>query len=286
MVVFPHIKVNIGLYITSKRPDEYHNIESVFYPVPWAETLEICDRYETAWESEEIVQKAEAGKVRFMSYGIEVPGEVEENLCIKVYQRLDEWFNLPAIDVHLLKTLPIGAGLGGGSSDAAFMLKALKEYFNLTLSDKEAMDILAEIGSDCPFFWKDRPMFVFGRGEQMRPIELDLSGYYMLVVNPGIHISTKEAYSGVNPTPPPIDLNLLSTLEVKDWKGLIHNDFEKSIFPNYPEIETMKNEMYSLGAEYAQMTGSGSSVYGLFRKEVDVPQAWQSLSHWQGPLAH
>ncbi|NQV53231.1 MAG: 4-(cytidine 5'-diphospho)-2-C-methyl-D-erythritol kinase [Flavobacteriales bacterium] len=284
MVVFPNIKINIGLYVTGKRPDGYHNIESVFYPVQWKESLELTDRDEAAWIHSDIVSKAESGKVRFMSYGMDIPGSADQNLCIKVYQRLEEWFNLPPVDIHLLKTIPIGAGLGGGSADAAYTLKALKEFFSLTLSDKEAMDILAEIGSDCPFFWKNAPMYVFGRGERMHSIDLDLSDYFALIVNPGIHISTKEAYAGVQPGPPPIDLTLLSTLDVADWKGVIQNDFEKSVFPNYPILGDIKAEMYSLGAAYASMTGSGSSVYGIFKEVPSLPAEWAGYAHWSGPL--
>lgn len=284
MVVFPNIKINIGLYITGKRPDGYHNIESVFYPVQWHESLEVMDRDEQAWDDPQITAKAEVGKVRFMSYGIDIPGDPSDNLCIKVYQRLEEWFNLPEIDMHLLKTLPIGAGLGGGSADAAFALRALKDHFNLTLSDKEAMDILSEIGSDCPFFWKNRPMYVFGRGEQMRPIDLDLSGYHIVLVNPSIHISTKEAYSGVVPTPPALDLNLLPSLDVGDWKDVVHNAFEDSIFPNHPAIARLKEQLYSLGAIYASMTGTGSTVYGIFKEEPRLDDAFAEATVWSGGL--
>ncbi|MEQ9186320.1 MAG: hypothetical protein RLP15_01195 [Cryomorphaceae bacterium] len=285
MVVFPNIKINIGLYITGKRPDGFHNIESVFYPVHWKESLEVTDRLESSWQHPEIVTRSEAGKVRFMSYGLDIPGNPSENLCIKVYQRLEAWFNLPAIDIHLLKTIPIGAGLGGGSADAAFTLKALKDYFSLTLSDKEAMDILSEIGSDCPFFWKNEPMFVFGRGEKMRSSDLDLSNYNIALVHPGIHVSTKEAYSGVIPAPPPMDLNMLSAVDISGWKGIVSNAFEKTVFPRHPEIATIKEEMYELGAMYASMTGSGSAVYGIFKEIPTYPSRWKAYTTWSGSLS-
>jgi 4-diphosphocytidyl-2-C-methyl-D-erythritol kinase len=246
MVVFPNIKINLGLYITGKRPDGYHNIESIFYPVQWKETLEITDRQEGLEAFPQLQSLTEVGKVRFMSYGIPIPGNADSNLCIKVYQSLEEWFNLPSIDMHLLKTLPIGAGLGGGSADAAFTLKALKDYFQLRLSDVEAKDLLAKIGSDCPFFWENKPMFVYGRGEKMRPIDLDLSKYFVLIVNPNIHISTKEAYSGVKPSAPAIDLEMMPSIGVEGWKDVLVNDFEASVFPKYPIIKEIKERLYAI----------------------------------------
>ena len=283
MLVLPNIKINLGLCITGKRPDGYHNIESIFYPVQWHETLEITERNESLKNFPEIESEIEVGKVRFMSYGIPIPGNADANLCVKVYQLLEAWFNLPAIDIHLLKTLPIGAGLGGGSADAAFTLRAIKDYFHLRISDSEAKDLLAKVGSDCPFFWENKPMFVFGRGEKMRPIDLDLSDYHVLIVNPNIHISTKEAYAGVQPSPPVIDLEMLPSIEVDGWKDILVNDFETSIFPNYPLIKEIKDELYNLGALYASMTGSGSTLFGIF-KEVPEEGVFRSYMTWKGRL--
>jgi len=184
----------------------------------------------------------------------------------------------------LLKQVPTGAGLGGGSADAAFMLRALKEYFELRISDVEAMELLAKVGSDCPFFWKNRPAFVYGRGEKMHPIELDLKGWKILLLNPGIHVSTKEAYSGVKPNDPPIDLQLLPSIDVEEWEQVVRNDFEESIFPGHPSIEELKKWMYSEGAAYASMTGSGSTVYGIFDTLPELPLVYQNLSGWSGDL--
>jgi len=283
MVVFPNIKINLGLYITGKRPDGYHNIESIFYPVQWKETLEITDRQEGLEAFPQLQSLTEVGKVRFMSYGIPIPGNADSNLCIKVYQSLEEWFNLPSIDMHLLKTLPIGAGLGGGSADTAFTLKALKDYFQLRLSDVEAKDLLAKIGSDCPFFWENKPMFVYGRGEKMRPIDLDLSKYFVLIVNPNIHISTKEAYSGVKPSAPAIDLEMMPSIGLEGWKDVLVNDFEASVFPKYPIIKEIKERLYAKGALYASMTGSGSTLYGIFEESPTDLEFSQYIT-WNGKL--
>jgi len=283
MVVFPNIKINLGLYITGKRPDGYHNIESICYPVQWKETLEITDRQEGLEAFPQLQSLTEVGKVRFMSYGIPIPGNADSNLCIKVYQSLEEWFNLPSIDMHLLKTLPIGAGLGGGSADTAFTLKALKDYFQLRLSDVEAKDLLAKIGSDCPFFWENKPMFVYGRGEKMRPIDLDLSKYFVLIVNPNIHISTKEAYSGVKPSAPAIDLEMMPSIGLEGWKDVLVNDFEASVFPKYPIIKEIKERLYAKGALYASMTGSGSTLYGIFEESPTDLEFSQYIT-WNGKL--
>lgn len=282
MVVFPNVKINIGLFITAKRPDGYHNIESVFYPVPFTETIEITLRNEDALPPETFAAPnlvTTVGNVRFLQYGNPIPGNAEGNLCIKVYQKLEEWYQLPPIDLHLLKTLPIGAGLGGGSADAAFTLRALIAFFNLNVSSKEAMDLLASLGSDCPFFWNNKPAFVYGRGEQMRSLPLDLSAYHILLVHPGIHISTQEAYAGVSPKAPPIDLQLLPDLPVAGWKEVVYNDFESHLFEKYPLLPQLKTKLYELGADYAAMSGSGSALYGLFPFEPAVPQEWRDAGY-------
>lgn len=284
MLVFPNIKINLGLFITGKRPDGFHNIESVFYPVGWCESLEIVDRAEKEPDSPLLNSRVESGRVRFYSYGIPIPGEPEQNLCIKVFHLLEEWFHLPPVDMHLLKAIPTGAGLGGGSADAAFCLRALRDFFHLRISDHEAMELLAAIGSDCPFFWKNRPMFVFGRGEQMRPVELDLSGYHILLVYPSLAVSTREAYAGVSPKAPPIDLNLIGTLPVEHWREVVYNDFETSLFPAYPQLAAIKAQLYDLGAAYAAMSGSGSTLYGIFKNKPVVPEAWAGYVTWTGRL--
>ncbi|MDP4686330.1 MAG: 4-(cytidine 5'-diphospho)-2-C-methyl-D-erythritol kinase [Salibacteraceae bacterium] len=281
MLVYPNVKINLGLFITGKRPDGYHNIESVFYPISWTESLEVIQDTGKSAEDYAALSFAEKGNVRFFSYNNPIPGTAESNLCIKVFELVEAWFNLPKTEIHLLKSLPIGAGLGGGSADAAFTLRALKDYYNLTISDFEAKELLAKVGSDCPFFWNNKPAFVFGRGEQMRALELDLSHYHFVLVNPNIHVSTKEAYSGVSPKNPPIDLAMLEWLDVADWKDLVKNDFEDSLFPSYPEIAAIKSKLYELGATYASMTGSGSTVYGMFSSAIELPKEWEQYQVWK-----
>lgn len=280
MIVFPNVKINLGLFVTSKRPDGYHNIESVFYPLPWTESLEIISDTGKTADEYNALAFAEVGKVRFFGYQNPIPGNADSNLCIKVFQLLEEWFNLPKTEIHLQKSLPIGAGMGGGSADAAFTLRALKAFYNLTISDFEAKELLAKVGSDCPFFWDNKPAFVFGRGEKMQPIELDLSAYKFVLVNPNIHVSTKEAYAGISPKNPPIDLKMLEWLDVETWKDSIHNDFEDSLFPSYPEIKAIKDLMYESGAIFASMTGSGSTVFGIFDREIDAHKLWPNYQVW------
>lgn len=284
MLVFPNIKINLGLFVTGKRPDGFHNIESIFYPVGWRESLEIVDRAAVEDEHRQWNSRVESGRVRFYSYGIPIPGDPGQNLCIRVFHLLEAWFNLPPVDMHLLKAIPAGAGLGGGSADAACCLRALRDFFHLRISDHEAMELLAGIGSDCPFFWKNRPMFVFGRGEQMRPADLDLSSYHILLVYPSLAVSTKEAYAGVSPKAPPIDLNLIGSLPVEHWREVVHNDFETSLFPAYPQLAAIKEQLYDLGAAYASMSGSGSTLYGIFKDKPTVPEKWSGYVTWMGEL--
>ncbi|WP_209329806.1 4-(cytidine 5'-diphospho)-2-C-methyl-D-erythritol kinase [Lunatimonas salinarum] len=251
MIVFPNAKINLGLYITAKRPDGYHEIQSCMYPVPLCDALEIQI----------------AKKNRFESSGIPIPGNPDDNLILKAYRLLKKDFpDLPPISVHLHKHIPMGAGLGGGSSDAAFALKSMNTLFELYLEDWILEDYAAQIGSDCPFFITNRPRLVSGRGEIMQDSSLNLSGKWILLIYPSIHIGTKEAYAGVRPRP--IDTKLEECLQKpSQWKSCLKNDFEESIFPNHPKINILKNELYHSGAFFAAMSGSGSSVFGLFEKE-------------------
>ena len=284
MVVFPNCKINLGLHITSKRQDGYHNVESVMLPVGWSDVLEIVEHGLKRPDEKLLTGYAVSGKVHFYSYGIPILGNAEGNLCIKVYHLLEEWFNLPEVDIHLIKNVPIGAGLGGGSADAAFCLKALKEFFSLTISDLEAKTLLAKIGSDCPFFWDNRPSFTFGKGDEMRNIEMDLANKWVLLVYPNIAISTAQAYSGVKPKQPLIDLELLSSLPIESWREVIVNDFEESVFPIYPELIKIKEQFYAAGAEYSSLSGSGSTMYGFFSKEPTIPNEWKEFKFWVGKI--
>ncbi|MBC6401225.1 MAG: 4-(cytidine 5'-diphospho)-2-C-methyl-D-erythritol kinase [Ekhidna sp.] len=253
MISFPGAKINLGLKIVSKREDRYHNIESCFYPVPWRDSLEVL----------------KAPSFAFKSYGLEIPGDPNTNLCVRAYHLLQKNFDIPPVEIHLLKQIPIGAGLGGGSADGAFTLKILNEYFVLELSNQALETYSLELGSDCPFFIRNQPVIAEGRGEIFSPVSLDLTGYYLAIYNPGIRIATKEAYAGVKPQPSEQSVKQIVSQPLEDWKDLLGNDFEPSIFKNYPTIAQLKNEMYKAGAIYAAMTGSGSTVYGLFANEPE-----------------
>lgn len=250
MLSFPNAKINLGLQITEKLPNGYHAITSCFYPIPVNDALEFV----------------ESKKTTFGSSGIPIPGDAQQNLVLKAYQLLKKDFQLPPIDIHLLKQIPIGAGLGGGSADGAFMLTALNEYFQLYLDDSFLVTYAEQLGSDCPFFIANTPSMATGTGTDLQPIALDLSGYWMILINPGIHISTKEAYAGVVPKTPTLNLEtLVCSKDLDAWKEQLTNDFEESILKVAPEIEEIKTRLYQAGAGYASMTGSGSSVFGIFQ---------------------
>ena len=252
MVVFPNAKINIGLNIVAKRPDGFHNIESIFYPV--------VDVYD-------VLEIIESKILKFTSSGIDIPGRNEDNLCLKAYHLLKKEFNIPPVHIHLLKAIPIGAGLGGGSSDAAFTLKLLNEKFALQLSDDQLMDYARKLGSDCAFFIKNKPVYAFHKGDEFEPIDLDLSAYKIKIAYPNIHIGTAEAYDGVAPRASKNDLRKLKVDAIQEWKNDVKNDFEKTILPHYPAIQELKEKFYDQGALFASMTGSGSAVFGIFGKK-------------------
>lgn len=250
MVSFPNAKINLGLDITEKRSDGFHNIESCFYPVQWTDALEIVP----------------SEKLLFSSSGIQIPGEVNSNLCLKVYEVLKKNFDLPPVHIHLLKNIPIGAGMGGGSADAAFTIRSLNEQFHLGLSTEQMEDYLRPLGSDCAFFVNNQPVLAYEKGDRFKKIDLSLKGYFISIVYPELHISTKEAYSGVVPQKPAVSVETILQKESKEWKGLLKNDFESSLFPKYPLLKEIKEYLYAKGALYASMTGSGSAVYGIFNE--------------------
>jgi 4-diphosphocytidyl-2-C-methyl-D-erythritol kinase len=249
MISFPNAKINIGLNVVSKREDGYHNLETIFYPVKLADALEIV----------------EADKTEFSASGIEISGDPANNLVFKAYQLLQRDFNLPPVKLHLHKLVPFGAGLGGGSSDAAFTLKMLNEYFTLEIESWKLESYAAQIGADCPFFIQNKPTFATGIGDQFETIKLDLSAYKIVIVKPNCSVSTPEAYGNVVPAAPSFKLKDIERLPIVEWRNVVKNDFEKSVFPIYPEIELLKNKLYDLGAMYASMSGSGSAVFGIFR---------------------
>lgn len=263
MIVFPNCKINLGLRILRKRNDGFHDLETVFYPLPLYDVLEIIgdadsNQNETA--------------IKFSSSGISITGTTADNLCIKAYHLLQKDFpQLPPVQMHLHKAIPTGAGLGGGSADAAFGLKLISEKFNLDLSTSQLINYSLQLGSDCPFFIINKPCFATGRGEILEPLSTDLSAYTFIIVNPGIHINTAKAFSGITPALPAKSVNEIIQQPVETWKAELINDFEKSVFSQHPEIEIIKNNLYQKGAIYAAMSGSGSTVYGIFEKNA-IPE--------------
>lgn len=263
MLTFPNAKINLGLNIIEKRPDGYHNLETIFYPIPLEDALEIT------------VPRSDGGdtKFRLHQFGLKIAGRPEDNLAVKAYQLLNARFGLPSVDIQLLKRIPSGAGLGGGSADAAFMLKLLNEKFGLGLRDKELEACAAQLGADCAFFIRNRPTYAEGIGDVFSPVSLSLKGYRIWLVKPDVFVSTRDAFARIKPRRPSTSLRQVAQLPVEEWKGRMVNDFEESVFPQFPVIAEIKSEMYRRGAVYASMSGSGSSVYGLFAADVALPDA-------------
>jgi len=260
MIVFPNAKINIGLNITEKRSDGFHNIETVFYPIGLSDILEINN----------------SSELRFENTGLTVENKkLENNLCYKAYEALNNNFKLDPIEIHLHKIIPFGAGLGGGSADASFTLKALNSHMKLNLDDETLINYAEKIGSDCPFFILNKPAFASEKGNKLSPIKLSLKGYFMVLVHPGINVNTAKAYSKIKPAKPSESLSELIFQPIENWISLIKNDFEESVFEEYPEIEKIKTQLYNSGAIYASMSGSGSSVYGIFKKGVDLKSQFE-----------
>ena len=256
MICFPNAKINLGLHILSMRTDGYHNIETVFYPVDRCDALEIVP--------------AEGGKTAFTQTGIPVDGKPENNLVMKAFNLLRKDFDLPEIAVYLRKEIPIGAGLGGGSSDAAFMIKLLNDFAGLKLSNEQMEEYARQIGADCPFFIQNKPVFAEGTGDIFSPVTVSLQNYRIEIIKPSVSVSTKEAYAQVKPQQPAVPLKEIIRLPINEWKNHLINDFEPGIFAQYPEIAKIKQQMYAEGAIYASMSGSGSAVFGIFEgKEIE-----------------
>jgi 4-diphosphocytidyl-2-C-methyl-D-erythritol kinase len=272
VVVFPNCKINLGLNVIRKRNDGYHDIETVFYPVPLQDALEAVQNDE--WEEKNIqssIPIAIGINIQISTSGLTLQGKNEDNICIKAYQLLKKDFSeLPSIKLHLHKAIPAGAGLGGGSADGAFTLKLLNQKFNLGLSKEKLIDYSLELGSDCPFFIINTPCLATGRGEILEAIKPDLSAYKFILVNPGIHISTSEAFLLATPTLHSKSIGQIVYQSIESWKEDLKNDFEEPVFKKHPEINLIKDELYKAGALYASMTGSGSTVYGIFEKDRNV----------------
>lgn len=262
MITFPNCKINLGLNITTKRADGYHDLETVFYPIPLEDTLEIVP---VAGDN------ADGEKCRLHQYGNAIDGNPSDNLVVKAYRLLDSLYHLPPTDIYLYKHIPSGAGLGGGSADAAFMLKLLNETYHINISDSELERLAAQLGADCAFFIADRPQFATGIGNIFTPVDLNLGGWQIVVVKPDIFVSTREAFASIKPHKPEASLLDIIKHPVTEWRGLMVNDFEASIFPKYPAISRLKEQLYDGGAAYASMSGSGSSVYGLFPSGTPLP---------------
>jgi len=254
MIAFPNAKINLGLKVLHKRPDGFHNIETIFYPVGLSDILEIIPTKD--------------GVLSFAATGLRIPGDPKENLCLKAFHLLSSDLHLPPVKIHLHKVIPIGAGLGGGSSDGAFTIKLLNDIFSLGLSDDQMMDYARNLGSDCAFFILNKPAFAFGKGDRFEFIDLDLSGYRIGIETPEIHINTVEAYAMIRPKSEPSEffpiLKKIISQPVKEWKDLLVNDFEHPVFNKYPELEKIKQDFYERGALYASLSGSGSSIFGIF----------------------
>jgi 4-diphosphocytidyl-2-C-methyl-D-erythritol kinase len=263
MIVFPNCKINFGLKILGKRDDGFHNLETVFYPLPFKDALELLPNTQNKTE------------VEFTGTGLVVDGEAADNLCVKAYQLLKkDYSQLPAVKIHLHKTIPLGAGLGGGSADAAFMLKLLSERFQLNLSTHQLINYSLQLGSDCPFFIINKPCFATGRGEILEEVAVDLSVYKIVLINPGIHINTGWAFSqrsdGSKPSERLKPLKEIIQQPIETWKHDLQNDFETPVFAAHPQIQTIKENLYNQGAIYAAMSGSGSTVFGIFDKNIDI----------------
>lgn len=266
MICFPNAKINIGLHVTGKRSDGYHTIETIFYPIPLRDALEAVISTKTS----------------FKQTGIKLDAAPEENLVMKAHALFSKKYKLPPLDMYLKKTIPSGAGLGGGSSDAAFMLKLLNEIGACNISDNRLEKMAATIGADCPFFIRNKPVLATGTGNLFKPAEISLKGYTICIVKPTVAVSTQEAYTNIKPQKPVFALEKLASIPVPEWKEVLKNDFEPGIFQKYPAIEEIKDKLYALGAEYAAMSGSGSAVYGLFKKTISPKFA--DCFVWKGTL--
>jgi 4-diphosphocytidyl-2-C-methyl-D-erythritol kinase len=269
VIRFPIAKINLGLNIVERRPDGYHNLETVFYPVPIKDVLEVFPMDEKFPSSVDCDLKVS---------NIQIEGDEQKNLVVRAYQLLKQDFpqQMQRVHAHLFKRIPTQAGMGGGSSDCAVMISLLNDLFGLGLNNQQMIDYAARLGADCPFFVLNRPVYAEGIGERMQPIHLDLSSWVLAIVRPNIPVSTKEAFSYIHPKRPAKNCREIVAQPVETWRDELTNDFEPSVFQIHPEIGQIKDDLYQMGAVYAAMSGSGSALFGLFRKSVDLS------SHFKG----
>jgi 4-diphosphocytidyl-2-C-methyl-D-erythritol kinase len=282
MICFPNAKINLGLNITEKRSDGFHNIETIFYPVGWNDALEVIPVNNSVLDYA-ITDKTFVKEFNLYLSGLTITGNIEDNLLYKAYQIIKQTKKLPNLNVYLHKALPMGAGLGGGSADAAFFINLLNEQFDLNSTETERVEIAKQLGSDCAFFVKNSPVFASQKGDVFTDIKLDLSHLYIAIIYPNVHSNTKQAYSLVNPQQPTKKLLEIIKQPILTWKNDLINDFEPSIFNLYPVVEKTKNDLYELGALYACMSGSGSAVFGLFEIEPNIKHLSQ-FPHWIGKM--
>jgi 4-diphosphocytidyl-2-C-methyl-D-erythritol kinase len=272
MIFFPGAKINIGLRITGKRPDGYHDIETIFYPVGLSDALEY------------VVTDQRINKDILQTSGIDTGSDPERNLVMQTVIKVRSKISFPFLKIHLHKAIPVGAGLGGGSSDATCMLKVLNRHFELNFENNQLRSIALELGSDCPFFIDCVPSYAAGRGEVLTPVKPVLTGYYLVILNPGVKISTAEAYQHCNVAVPSNSLIGLFELPVTEWKGAVLNDFEDFAFRKYPVLADLKNQLYQSAAVFSLMSGSGSSVYGIFKDKPALPEKIKEYVIWEGIL--
>lgn len=266
MIRFPIAKINIGLNVKEKRPDGFHNIESVFYPLPLRDVLEAVP----------------AKRFNFNTQGLQIPGDKEDNLCVKAYRLLKETHSIPQVNLFLYKKIPPGSGLGGASSNGTSTLLLMDQLFDLQLPDSVLHDLASRLGSDCPFFIHNEPGYVTGRGEKLRKTSLDLSGYHIVVLVPKQRISTAQAYQNISPSLHSTDLLEILSQPVKKWDGKVKNDFEPFVFRHYPEIKKLKQELREEGALYASLSGSGSALYAIFDHPPLLNDKLRENVVWEG----
>ncbi|MCD8186743.1 MAG: 4-(cytidine 5'-diphospho)-2-C-methyl-D-erythritol kinase [Rikenellaceae bacterium] len=269
MITFPNCKINLGLRVTGRRPDGYHDIETVMVPV------------QRLYDTLEIIATGKQ-KLVFSASGIPLDAPAEENLCVKAYRLLQEYYGIGGVKMHLHKTIPFGAGLGGGSSDAVAALRMLNRIFHLQLPFSRLESLAAELGSDTVFFLHNRPILARGRGEILTPVELDLERYFTVIIKPSFGVSTAEAYRGITPKEPEIPLPELLQQDIRTWRSNLRNDFEDTVFPLHPLLEHIKKDLYAYGAVYASMSGSGSAIFGLFEHPPRGIQFPDCFTHCEG----
>lgn len=256
MITFPNAKINIGLDVLNKREDGYHNIDSLFYPLPLKDALEIIPT---------------GGDLEFTSSGISLSCHGDDNLVVKAFRLLQSAYHLPNVKIHLHKNIPFGAGLGGGSADAAFALMMVNDMFELQISEDELIAYASKIGADCAFFIKNCPCMARGIGDELIEYPLDLKGKYIVLVKPDVAVPTADAYRYIKPGVPELSLQECLAQPIEKWKHTVKNDFEISVFKQHPLLANIKDDLYKMGAQYVSMSGSGSSIFSIFDKKIDIP---------------